>query len=277
MQKGAKKVNELKSDSGKNLHAGHRIRMFEKLKAGRKSLKDHELIEMLLFFTNAQKDTNKIAHELLRQFGGFKGVLAASEEELQTVSGVGERSAGFFTLLHEVYVRAGREEFARQKLDMRSKLEAYTKSLFEFETSERFFAVALDSKFNLICPIDATEDSSAAYAKINVDNVMKKLVSVKAKEVVLCHNHLQNGTAPTQDDVDTTKVLMQKMLGVGIVLRDHFIVNQRQVFSFAAQGWIRLWADNMLSPSQYKAVYASEASVASGGIEAAEILGLKII
>ena len=67
----------------KQIHAGHRQRMHERVqKYGLESLAEHEMLEYLLYFTITRRDTNPIAHALLERFGDFAGVLEADEEEL---------------------------------------------------------------------------------------------------------------------------------------------------------------------------------------------------
>ena len=71
-------------------HQGHRQRMRERVQNyGLDSLAEHEALEYVLYLTNAQKDTNGIAHDLIDRFGDFAAVLEASEEELCTVEGGG--------------------------------------------------------------------------------------------------------------------------------------------------------------------------------------------
>ena len=76
----------------KQIHAGHRQRMHDRVSQyGLESLAEHEVLEYLLYFTNAQRNTNPIAHALLEQFGDLAGVLEATEAELCQVEGVGPR------------------------------------------------------------------------------------------------------------------------------------------------------------------------------------------
>ena len=53
-------------------HKGHRQRMRERVQSyGLDSLAEHEALEYVLYLTNAQKDTNGIAHDLIDRFGDF--------------------------------------------------------------------------------------------------------------------------------------------------------------------------------------------------------------
>ena len=55
-----------------NLHAGHRQRLKKRFDAvGLKGFEEHTLLELLLFYAIPQKDTNALAHELIRRFGSL--------------------------------------------------------------------------------------------------------------------------------------------------------------------------------------------------------------
>ncbi len=72
-------------------HQGHRQRMRERVQNyGLDSLAEHEALEYVLYLTNAQKDTNGIAHDLIDRFGDFCGGAGSQRgKELCTVEGVG--------------------------------------------------------------------------------------------------------------------------------------------------------------------------------------------
>ena len=84
-------------------HQGHRQRMRERVQNyGLDSLAEHEALEYVLYLTNAQKDTNGIAHDLIDRFGDFAAVLDASEEALCTVAGVCPATARMLHLLQSL-------------------------------------------------------------------------------------------------------------------------------------------------------------------------------
>ena len=90
--------------SSKNIHDGHRDRMRERfLKSGFEAFAPHEKIEYLLFACNPRGDTNPLAHELIRRFGSFSGVLDAPYEELLEVDGVGPVAAAFLKMLPQAF------------------------------------------------------------------------------------------------------------------------------------------------------------------------------
>lgn len=118
-------MNHEKQESKKkdNLHAGHRKRMRKRFhETGLAGFAEHEVLEMLLYYANSQKNTNPLAHQLIREFGSLKGVLDASYEELLEVEGVGEVAATMFKLLPQVfklYSTTGERNLSLKRFDDR--------------------------------------------------------------------------------------------------------------------------------------------------------------
>jgi len=56
-----------------NPHKNHRERVKTKyLNHGLDCFADHEVLEMILFYSVPQKDTNEMAHELIDKFGSLR-------------------------------------------------------------------------------------------------------------------------------------------------------------------------------------------------------------
>ena len=59
-----------------NVHSGHRARMRQRLTNGDlDSYQTHEIVEMMLYQAHKTKDTNAIAHALLKKFGSLTGII----------------------------------------------------------------------------------------------------------------------------------------------------------------------------------------------------------
>ena len=85
------------------VHDGHRERMKSRfVEAGLDGFNDHNALEMLLFYAVPRKDTNELAHRLLKQFGSLAAVFEAKHEELMRVDGIGENAATLIKLIPEV-------------------------------------------------------------------------------------------------------------------------------------------------------------------------------
>ena len=94
-----------------NIHAGPRQRMKNRFLAnGERAFDDYQLLELLLFYSIPQGDTNPLAHRLLDHFHSLSAVMDASVEELTAVEGVGEHTAVLIHLLPQLarrYIRIG--------------------------------------------------------------------------------------------------------------------------------------------------------------------------
>ena len=87
------------SDSSRNLHENHRARVRKRFEhEGLKTFADHNVLELLLFYSIPQKDTNDIAHRLLDEFGSLSAVFDAPKDVLMNVVGVGENTATLIKL-----------------------------------------------------------------------------------------------------------------------------------------------------------------------------------
>ena len=79
-------INPGKTDV-QNVHTGHRERMkSSQLILDGEDVPEHILLEMLLYYTIRQKNTNELAHSLIDRFGGLNQVLDAPEWMLCPVS-----------------------------------------------------------------------------------------------------------------------------------------------------------------------------------------------
>ena len=70
-----------------SVHQGHRQRLRERfLEEGLENFKEHEVLELLLYYCIPRRDTNIIAHNLIDRFDTLAGVLEAPPSELKKVS-----------------------------------------------------------------------------------------------------------------------------------------------------------------------------------------------
>lgn len=70
------------------VHDGHRERMKSRfVEAGLDGFNDHNALEMLLFYAVPRKDTNELAHRLLKQFGSLASVFEQSTRSLCALTG----------------------------------------------------------------------------------------------------------------------------------------------------------------------------------------------
>lgn len=81
------------------MHEEHRKRLRKKFISNCDTMEKHEILELLLSFAIPRRNTNEQAHALLKQFGSVKDVIDAPMDALQSIDGIGERSAVLIKLV----------------------------------------------------------------------------------------------------------------------------------------------------------------------------------
>ena len=202
------------------IHEGHRARMKQKLlDNGERSLADHELLEVLLYYAIPRRDTNELAHRLLKQFGSLQGVLSASVQELACVQGVGQQAALLLSLVPMLHRRAA-QSAKEQILNSVDACGAYFTELLGGSRREMLWQVCLDGKGKVL--------SSRCLAEGDV--------SMAAVSVVLAHNHPSGVALPSQEDIATTRLIRDALRTMNIQLVDHIVVADGDYVSMAASG-----------------------------------------
>ena len=216
----------------KQIHAGHRQRMHERVqKYGLESLAEHEMLEYLLYFTITRRDTNPIAHALLERFGDFAGVLEADEEELCLVEGMGPASARFLHLLPQIsacYHRSLTRD--RRRLQTVEQMGEYLMARFRGTVRERVLLVCLDRQRRITCT-SWLGSGTADMVELPIREAIAQAVRLKARWVVLCHNHPSGSALPSREDIEATAELARGMYVVGVELLDHIIVTETEYLS----------------------------------------------
>ena len=219
-------------DKQKNPHAGHRKRMRERFKASAPaSFAPHELLEMLLYHTNARGDTNETAHALIEAFGSIEGVFDADRTRLESVFGVGEGAALFLSLVGELAKRYTAEKLSAgtarpAALDTPEKLAAFLLPRFIGATKELAYALLLD---NSLRPLDCFPigDGTVSGVSISVRIVAERAYTKHAAAVVLAHNHPNGLALPSSDDLTLTHRLKEALDLLEIPLLEHFIFSDK--------------------------------------------------
>ena len=214
-----------------NLHTGHRKRMIEKLFSS-SHLPEHELLEILLYNCIPRKDTNEIAHRMIRKFGGIKGILSASPEELETVEGVGKSVSAYVKVLAQVLEKVYEaNNQAPSKMYSFSQVREKLIELFHGELNEKFYVFLLNKKYEIITTL-SYEDYHQDSVSGTISEITKALAINKPAYLIISHNHPSGDVTPSEvDDFTTAKInVLCNVHGVSFI--DHVIVYKEKAYSY---------------------------------------------
>jgi len=213
-------------------HSGHRQRMRERLAATSPAgFADHELLEMLLYYTNARRDTNEIAHSLIEAFGSIERILDADRDRLTAVWGVGNQTAVLLALLGELSRRYLAQKIndtpdKREMLDTPERLAKFLAPRFVGATKEMALALLLDNSMH---PIDCfpVGEGTVSGVSLSARTVAERAYTKHAAAVVLAHNHPGGVAVPSADDVTATGRIKEALDLLGVPLIEHFVFSDR--------------------------------------------------
>lgn len=221
-------------------HERHRQRLRERfLREGLDGFAEHNVLELLLFYALPRKDTNDLAHRLIKTFGDLAGVFEATPEALMTVDGIGERAA---TLIHLVPEAGRRYLIAKEARGaVLSSVEAAGRYLiphFMNCRDETVYLVCMDAKLKVL---DCTclGSGGTTSAPINIRRILELAILKNATYVILAHNHTSGIALPSPEDEATTLRVRDALAPAGVTLIDHIIVAGEDFVSLADDGILK--------------------------------------
>lgn len=223
-----------------SIHEGHRERLRQRfLQSGLEGFAEHEMLELLLFYSRSRCDTNAIAHALLRRFGSLSAVMDAPLEELEAVEGMGRHSAMLLKLVPPLGARyLGSRAAPGKILASTQKAGAYFISLFMGKTSEEVYLAALDDKRKVLRCSRISGEGIVNAVHIPVRRIVAEAVGANATGVILAHNHPGGVALPSIEDKQLTSQAFTALRLIQVQLIDHIIVADDDYVSMADSGFI---------------------------------------
>ena len=240
-----------------NLHKGHRERLINKFLNNPEVFSQHELLELLLFYSIPRKNTNDIAHRLLRAFGSLDNLFKATASELMAVEGVGTKTATLITLMGKLIESSTANTKRKLALFNLEKVKEMAIERFYNEREEKFVFILLNKKYIEITQMEFC-DNSANKVTAEIPELAKALALHKPAYIIIAHNHPSGNLTPSKADDITTKKIKLLCDVHGCVLIDHVIVYKQNLFSYYDTGrldTIRKEADLQVILTQQGEIY----------------------
>lgn len=207
-------------------HKGHRERLRHRFfREGLSSFEDHNALELLLFYAIPRKDTNPIAHELIRRFGTLENVLEAPVEELERVESIGESAALFLKLCHSVALRycANRgTELAGTAFDYKLTGD-YLLRRFEKSDREEVYVIFYDRDM-IYSGETLLHQGSISSASFSLRDLADAVSFYKASFVAVAHNHPDGVPIASSDDLNASDMIRQFLAHMRVTLLEHYII-----------------------------------------------------
>ncbi len=221
-----------------SIHEGHRQRLKKQFReGGLENFTDYQILELLLFYIIPRRDTNPIAHELIKRFGSLYQVLEAPAEELEKVDGIGPNAAVLLSLITAV-ARAYLLNRTEKTLALNTIEECceYLKYTFVGKREEVVYLLCLDAKCKLLGCREVGK-GSVNSANVPIRRIVEMALGLNASSVILAHNHPSGDARPSPEDISTTRRVAAALSMVDVVLADHIIVADDDYVSLIQSGY----------------------------------------
>lgn len=220
----------------KNGHEGHRRRMREKyLEHGIESFKEHEALELFLFYGVPYKNTNTLAHNLIDDFGSLSAVFDASPSILREY-GLSDHLITHIKLMPDMarLYMIDKVDNPNKIVDM-GNLCRYFQPLFFGKTEEVMRLLLLDKKGKQLYS-GIISKGSVNSTDVSIRKICELALYYNAKYAAISHNHPSGLAKPSPDDIDCTNKVFVALQLISVKLLDHIIVADDDSVSMALSG-----------------------------------------
>ncbi|MBI2071239.1 MAG: DNA repair protein RadC [Elusimicrobia bacterium] len=217
----------------KSSSAGHRRRLRRRLEnGGLNGFQDYEILEILLTYAIARKDTKPPAKALLQEFKSLAGVFDAGPKELERVPGIGPRAAQLLGLIKNVAGAYLKNRIEKQHLlNNPAGVADYCRLTLAGKGHELVLALFLDARNRLIAEKtvgQGTIDQAPVYPR----RIVEEALSCRASGLILVHNHPSGQPDPSLEDKALTRKIARTAQALDLRFLDHIIVGREGYFSF---------------------------------------------
>lgn len=220
-------------------HSGHRERMKKRYRDNMDlgCFAEHEILEILLYYFIPRKNTNFIAHDLIKRFGSLKSVMEASAEELAGVEGVSENCAYSLKFFYSVSKYISKSESVCVDVRDFKIMSEYIRGLFENKKNEQVKVICVDNRFHIQ---SCSEISSGGVNKVELDlrEMTRAILNSGCSLAILAHNHSNGSSRPSEEDIILTRKVMRYLRQIDITLLDHYVCGKDGATSMRSCGLI---------------------------------------
>jgi DNA repair protein RadC len=213
------------------------MRPREKLLArGPGALSDIELLALLLRTGLPGKGVFDLAEQVLREFGGFAGLLRVDAAALKRIKGLGPAKRAEVAAVIEMARRAMAQQLqATPVFDSPQKVKDYVGLQLGARSQEVFAVLFLDSQHRLL-QLEEMFRGSLTQTSVYPREVVRRALELNAGAVILAHNHPSGLAEPSRADEFLTQTLKSALQLVDVRVLDHLVVGQGCMVSFAERG-----------------------------------------
>lgn len=203
---------------------------------GANSLKNEELLAILLRVGVKGENVIQLSQRLLTRFGGWTGLHRAHFDDLCSQHGMGRAKAAQLKAALEIGDRL-RKDTPNERPVIHSPEDAANLLLYDMSAleQEEMWVVLLDTR-NKVISIDSLYRGSLNSSQIRLGELFKPAIRKNAAAFIVAHNHPSGDPSPSPDDIAVTRAIVQagKLLDIDVL--DHLVIGMNRWVSLKSRG-----------------------------------------
>lgn len=208
------------------------------IKNGPQSLSNHELLAILLRTGTKEESVLQLSNHLLTNFEGLRLLKAATLEEITEIKGIGQAKAIQILAAVEIGRRIANLNYTERYV-IRSPEDGanYVMNDMRFLSQEHFVCLYLNTK-NQVLHKQTIFIGSLNASIVHPREVFREALKRSAASIICLHNHPSGDPAPSREDIEVTKRLVECGKMLGIELLDHLIIGENKFVSLKEKGYV---------------------------------------
>lgn len=202
-----------------------------------KSLSDSDLLAVILGTGSRNTDVFQISMMILRQSGGLHGLRTSGIREIAMNRGIGLRKAVRIHAAFELGRRVLSNPIERKVIGSPAAVWHLLLPEIACLENEHFWVIILNNK-NQILKKTVISVGTVSEAIVHPREVFRDAIREGGSSIIIAHNHPSGSTVPSNEDIDTSRRILEAGRIVGIHLLDHVILTNSSYQSMKEGGYL---------------------------------------
>lgn len=202
-----------------------------------RELSDIELLAVILGTGIKEKDVLELSASIIKKTGGLTAISRCGLREIASERGIGLKKAVKIQAAFEL----GRRAITGAPYMTRISTPLAVWELLLPETAglqkEEFRVLVINNK-NMLIKKSIVSIGTITEAIVHPREVFRDAIREGGSGIIVTHNHPSGNPAPSRQDIETTKRLIEAGKIVGIPLVDHIILTDSTFYSMKENGYI---------------------------------------
>jgi DNA repair protein RadC len=202
-----------------------------------RSLSDSELLAVILGTGSRDTDVFQLSLKVLRQSGGLPGLRSSGIREIAMNRGIGLRKAVRIHAAFELGRRVISNPSVRNMISSPAAVWHLLLPEIACLENENFWVIVLNNK-NQILKKTVISVGTVSEAIVHPREVFRDAIREGGSSIIIAHNHPSGSTVPSNEDIDTSRRILEAGRIVGIHLLDHIILTNSSYQSMKEGGYL---------------------------------------